>query len=191
MKNAMLLIGLAVLLVGCASIKQAASDYQTGKNTALVSGEVSPADQAAPIASTVASLPVPFAAAAAPIVLFLATGFFTWQRGVQIRKNNGVPTVTPANTSFWTVLVQDVANIAAGAFTTAQNSSTTSSVIQRVWKVALATVASAGTLAAASPSFMTFLTGHPVLDSIFVAVTSGIAGLEKGLSNVPVVASTT
>lgn len=190
MKRVVLLMGLAVLLVGCASIKQAASDYQTGKNTPLANSEIAPAQQAAPIAATVASLPVPFAAAAAPIVLFLATGFFTWQRGVQIRKNNGQVQIAPAiNVNMFTAIIQDVANIAAGAFSTPQNGSTASSVLQRVWKVALATIASAGTLAAASPAFMTFLTGHPVLDSVFVAVTSGIAGLEKGLSNVPVVAS--
>lgn len=188
----MLLIGLAVFMVGCASIKQAASDYQTGKNIPIANDELLPSQQAAPIAATVASLPFPFAAAASPIVLFLVTGFFTWQRGVKIRKNNGtVPAVSAINTTMWTAIIQDAANIAAGAFTTSGSSpSTASSVWQRVWKVALATVASAGAIAAANPSFMTYLTGHPILDSVFVAVTSGIAGIEKGLSSVPTIAST-
>lgn len=191
MRNTIILIGVVLLFVGCATIKQAASDYQTGKNTPLTNTEIAPSQEAAPIAATVASLPVPFAAAAAPIVLFLATGFFTWQRGMQIRKNNGVVPSSSTSVNMFTAIIQDVANIAAGAFTTTTGTASTASTVwQRIWKVALATVASAVTLGAGSPSFMAFLTGHPVLDSIFVAVSSGIAGLEKGLSSVPVIATT-
>lgn len=192
MKRVILLASILFVLVGCASIKQAISDYQTGKNTPLTNGELSPAQQAAQYSNTIADLPIPFAAAAAPIVLFLGTGIFTWLRGQSIRKNNGVvPVVPAANSNIILNITQAIANIAAGAFTTTTGTpSTASTVWQRIWKVALATVASAGTIAAASPSFMTFLTGHPALDSVFVAITSGIAGLEKGLSTVPVVAST-
>lgn len=194
MKNVLIALGIVVLLGGCAMTKQAIEDYKTGKNTPLAEGEIAPKDQAAPIANAVSSLPIPFAAAAGPIVLFLGTAFFSLQRGANIRKNNNIVTpVVVAHTNAVTSIIQTAANIFTGIFAMAStdNPSTTGSVLQRIWKVALSTIAGGGSLALANPSLMAFLTGHPVLDSIFVFATSGIAGLEKGLSSVPPVVAAT
>lgn len=186
MNKLFVIASLCFVIAGCAFTKQAVEDYQEGKNTPLINGEIAPKDQAAPIVETASVLPIvgPFAG----ILGIVLTGFFTWQRGRAIRKNDG--NVTPqivSNHNVFTGLLQDIANIAAGIFSTKSGSDQTSAstVIQRVWKVALATLASGATLAIANPSLQTYLGAHPVLSSLFVAVTSGIAGVEKALSNVP------
>jgi hypothetical protein len=186
MKNVLMFVLVLTFFAGCVATKQAIDDYKTGKNTALVNGEISPKDQAAPIANVVSDLPIPFAAAAAPIVLFLATGFFTWKRGSEIRKNNGlVPPTSIAHTNAFTGILQDVANIFAGAFSVASNTdpSTAGSVVQRVWKTALAVLAAGATTGAANTDFMHFLAAHPVLDGTFVAGSAAVMGLEKWLSS--------
>ena len=181
MKKLIVLALSAVVLMGCA---QAIKDYQTGNTTPLAVNEVSPTTTAQQIGSTISDLPVPFAAPIGVAITFLAGIFLTWKRGVSIRKT-GAPS-TGTGVSLFTGIEQFVANVFAGAFTTITTTPTTAgSVWQRVWKVALATVASGTAVATANPQVMSFLTGHPVLDAVFVGVSAGIAGLEKALSNVP------
>jgi len=194
MKSVYLIVVLGALLVGCAATKQAVSDYQVGSSTPLAVNEVSPNAQGAVIGNTVASLPVPFAAPIGAAVTFLAGIWFTWQRGSNIRKNGGAPVATAAQSSMAANgVIQDVASIFSGMFTAASQTAPTiaGTVWQRIWKTALATVAAGVTTAATIPSVGTFLTGHPVVDGIFVAVSSAVAGLEKALSNVPVSAGNT
>jgi len=189
MKKLFIITGLLAFIIGCAWTKQAVQDYNTGNTAPLVNGEVSPSAQGQVIQNTVSSLPVPFAAPIAMVVGFLGTLFFTWQRGVQIRKNGGAPVANAAQTSQTTNgILQDIANIFSGMFTTASTTapSTTGSVFQRVWKVALATAASGVAIAASNTDVLTFLSAHPYLDAAFVSLSSGLAGLEKALSTVPV-----
>lgn len=191
MKNVYLILILVGLLCGCAGLKQATSDYQVGATTPLANGEVSPQQQAAVISGTVSSLPIPFAGPIAAAVGFLGTLFFTWQRGVSIRKAGGAPKSTAATQSIATNgIIQDIANIFAGMFTTASTTAptTTGTVFQRIWKTALATVAAGVATATTIPSLGTYLTGHPVEDAVFVGLTSLISGAEKLVSNVPVTA---
>jgi hypothetical protein len=189
MKNVYLILIFASLVMGCAATKQAVSDYQLGNNTPLVNGEVSPQAQAQVIGNTVSSLPVPFAGPIGVAVTFIAGLWFTWQRGASIRKNGGAPAATASTSSLTTNgIIQDIASIASGMFTTASTTAPTivGSVWQRVWKTALATIAAGVATASTIPSVGTFMTGHPVVDGIFVAVSSLVAGAEKALSNVPV-----
>lgn len=190
MKKLVLILSAVVLLAGCAATKQAIQDYGTGKATPIAANETAPAAKAEVIAAPVKALPVPFAPIAGSVVAFLATVFFTWQRGAAIRKNNGV---VPASTETSTVphFVQDISNVMTGAFTILNNNSLTGTVLQRVWKVALAVSASGVAVAAADPAVGTFLSAHPLASAAFVAISSGIAGLEKGLSNLPAQAATT
>lgn len=188
MRLIVLLISL-VILAGCA---QAIKDYQTGQSTPLAVNEVSPTQEAASIGSTVSSLPIPFAAPLGVAVTFLGGIFLTWKRGVAIRNNNNlVPSTTVSSSNVFSGLIQDAANIFSGMFTTASTTAptTTGSIIQRVWKTALVTVGAGITTALTIPAVSTFLTGHPVVDTIFVALSSGIAGLEKGLSSVQPIAT--
>lgn len=182
------LLTASIFLIGCGTIKQGIQDYNTGKNTPLINGEISPKDQVSPISNAVGSLPIPFAPAAGGVILFLGTAFLTWKRGAAIRKNNNiVDPVVAAKQNVFTGTLQNLANVFAGMFAVASSTtpSTTGSIIQRIWKVALATIGAGGSLAAADPSFMTYLTTHPLLSTVFVGITSGIAGIEKGLSAVP------
>lgn len=187
MKKFILFLGILVLVTGCAFTKQAVQDYNTGKTTPLIANEESPSVKGTDIGNTVAALPVPFAPIAGGVVATLATLFFTWQRGASIRKNDGVVPASAATASNAPHVVQDIANVFTGAFQIIGNTSTslTGSIVQRIWKVALA-VGVAGTgVAASDPSVGAFLMAHPWMDAIFVAASSGLAGLEKGLSNVP------
>jgi len=192
MNRLFILMSILVLLVGCAWTKQAITDYKTGQTTALINGEVSPAQQAAPIVSVASALP--FVGPFAGILGTVLVGFFTWQRGVSIRKNNNlVPATIATSSTTLNGILQDAANIFAGMFTTASQTapSTTGSVLQRVWKTALVTIAAGLTTAATIPSVATFLTGHPFVDAGFLAFSSGLAGIEKALSSVQPVATVT
>lgn len=189
MKKLLLVAVVAMFLVGCAAAKQAVQDYKTGQETPLVNGEVSPKDQGAQIGNTVKDLPIPGAPAAGAAVTFLATLFFTWKRGQQIRKTGAPQATAESNAPH---IVQDIANVAAGAFTLIKdNGGLTGSIIQRAWKVALASGISGAAVATADPAVGSFLAAHPIASVAFVAVTSALAGLEKGLSNVPAPAKAT
>lgn len=190
----LLVFALVAVLCGCAALKQGYQDYQTGKDTPLVNGEVSPSDKAQAVAQPIKDLPVPYASPIGAGIAFLATIFFTFKRGESIRKN-GTPIVVNSpspTTNLFIGIEQFVANTFTGAFTTLQGSGgVTGTVLQRAWKVALATIASGVTVSAANSQVASFLTGHPVLDGLFVAISSGIAGIEKALSNVPTVVANT
>jgi hypothetical protein len=187
MKKVTVLLTVFVFLAGCAWLKQVNSDYQLGKSTPLAVNETSPADKAAAIKSSVEAIPVPWAGSAATAIGFLATILFTWQRGSQIRKT-GAPSTTSTTVNVVTGTVQNIADVLAGAFTmVGPNATTTGTVLQRIWKVGLAIVASGAVVASANTSFMAYLTAHPILSASFVAISSAVAGLEKAMSNVPTV----
>ena len=189
MNRLFILSSALVLLCGCAWLQQANQDYQTGKNTPLVNGEVAPAQEASPYVATASVLP--FVGPFAGVLGVVLTGLFTWQRGAGIRKNNGLPVASSSTANVATTIIQTIANVAAGAFTTTGTTPSTAATIwQRVWKVALAVIASGTAVAVANPSLQTYLLAHPVLSAVFVAATSGIAGVEKALSSVPTIATT-
>lgn len=190
MKRIFIIAAFAGILMGCAATKQAISDYQTGANTPLAVNEQSPAQEAAPITSVVSALPFvgPFAGVIGTILI----GFFTYRMGVAIRKNNNlVPATTVSSSNVATAILQAAANIFTGMFTTASQvaPTTTGSVFQRVWKTALATVGAGITAALAVPSLATYLTGHPLADTILVFLSSGIMGIEKYLSSIQPIAT--
>lgn len=187
MKKSIVLLGIILLMTGCAWTKQAITDYNTGRTTPLIANEESPSVKGSDIGNTVSSLPVPFAPVAGGVVTFLATIFLTWKRGAAIRKNDGTVPASASVASNAPHVIQDIANVFTGAFQVIGNTSTslTGSIIQRIWKVALAVGVSGTAVAATDPTVGAFLMAHPWADGIFLAVSSGLAGLEKGLSNVP------
>lgn len=192
MNKILIVVGLCGFLFGCAALKQAGNDYETGANTPLAVNEVAPSTTAAAIGGTVSSLPIPLAVPIGSAVTFIAGIFLTWQRGISIRKNNGlVPATAATNSNVVNGLVQDAANVAAGMFTVASTTAptTTGSVFQRVWKTALATILGGATLASTEPAFASFLGAHPVVSGLLVGVPSVISGIEKALSSVQPVAT--
>ena len=74
----------------------------------------------------------------------------------------------------------------------ASNSSPTNtgSVLQRVWKVALSTAGGLAAATVADPALAGFFVSHPQIAGLLVAASSGIAGIEKGLSSVQPPATT-
>ena len=191
MNKILLIAGLSTLLVGCAWFTQATKDVATSNATPLTNSETQTTQQqATAIGNTVANLPVPFAPIAGTVVTIIAGFFLAANRGAAIRKSGTVPAKTTTNVNAITGLVQDIANAFTGAFTTVtSNPTTASSVWQRVWKTVLATVVSGAGAVAVDPSLATYLTAHPVIAGILTTAPSIILGIEKLLSNVPVVAS--
>lgn len=195
MKKIVVIIGISLFLCGCAAIKQGIEDYKVGKSTELVNGEVSPSEQAQAIAAPIKDLPVPYAGPIGTAIGFIALQLFTLKRGERIRKT-GSPAIAvnspSVTTNMFIGIEQFIANTFAGAFTTIQGSGgLTGTVLQRAWKVALATIASGTTVGMANPQVGSFLTAHPVLDIAFIALSSGIAAMEKALSTVPTVINST
>ena len=183
-----------VMLSGCAWLAQKNSDVALSNATPLTNSETQTTQQqATAIGNTVGSLPVPFAPIAGTVVATIAGWFLAANRGAAIRKSGTVPAKTTANVNVWTGLVQDVANVFAGAFTTASTTapSTTASVWQRVWKTLLATVTGGAAAVATDPALASFLSAHPVTAGVLATVPSIILGLEKAFSSVPAVAAIT
>lgn len=175
---------------GCAALEQARQDINTGNNTPLTINEtITPAQQAAQIGNTVASLPVPFAPVAGGVVTFIAGLFLAWHRGVLIRKQGAVPASSVTNVNVASGLIQDLASVFTGAFTVASTTdpSPSASIWQRVWKVLLATAVSGAAAVVADPALASFLTAHPITAGVLGMAPSIILGIEKAFSNVPAV----
>ena len=189
MNKLFLIAGLSTMLVGCAWFAQKQADVTLSNNTPLTNSETQTTQQQAQtIGNTVSSFPIPFAPIAGTVVTFIAGWFLAANRGAAIRKTGTVPVKTTTNVNMWTGLTQDVANAFAGAFTTVTSTATTTTtVFQRVWKTLLATVISGAGAVAADPSLASYLTAHPVVAGVLSTAPSIILGIEKALSNVPVV----
>jgi len=176
------LAGLAVTVMflgGCSLLK----DYQTGRDTPLEAGELSPAAAAQPIAGTVGTFYPP---ATAPI-LALLTAFGTWRRGRRIRKE--LPVSANPITGTWgnqlglESVVQNVSSMVTGLFEVGP----AGSGLRRGWKVVLATgIASlALPLAFQVPWVANLVATHSgALVGILGVLTALVAGAEKELSKV-------
>lgn len=194
MNKLFLIALLCISIAGCAWFAQKQADVALSNNTPLTNTETQTTQQqAAAIGNTVSSLPIPFAPIAGTVVTFIAGWFLAANRGAAIRKTGTVPVKTTTNVNMWTGLVQDVANAFTGAFTVASTTTptTTASVWQRIWKTLLATVVSGTGAVVADPSLASFLTAHPIVATALTTVPSIIMGIEKALSNVPVVVPAT
>lgn len=185
-RNVGILVFSLVFLVGCASIKEAISDFRLGKETPLAADESSPADEAQSIADIAGALPVvgPFAGTIATVL----TGMFTWRRGRRLRK--GMPTNSKPITGAFggkiglEGLVQTLSDLSKGVFEVGGDNSS----LKRGWKVFLAAALGLGATAAAVPSVGTLLAAHPEAAVAVTGLAGLFGGLEKALSKVePVV----
>lgn len=173
---------LAVVLVGCATTKQAVDDYKTGATTPLEAGELSPSESVRPIVSTVSVIPV--VGGFAPLIGTVLAGLATWQRGRRIRK--GKPQSQNPITGWigdqagLETLVQNAANVVTGLFEVGKEGS----ALKRAWKVGLTTTLSLGTGALAIPAVRDFVVHNPSIAAVIVGLSSLFGGLEKAVSNV-------
>lgn len=173
------LVMAVVLLAGCSVVR----DYQTGANTPLEAGEVSPQAAAQPIVNVVGTVYPPAAGPA----LMLLTAFATWKRGRRIRK--GLPVSAQPITGHWgsqlglEKVVQTLSSAVAGLFEVGPEGSG----LRRGWKVLLATgIASVGLpLALKAPGVAALVASHSeALVGILGLLAAIVAGLEKELSRV-------
>lgn len=190
MKRLMIIVVALLFLTGCAMLKQAKDDYQSGKDTPLVNGEISPKDQAENIGKIISV--IPGGAPVAPYAVTALTGLFAFLRGRRIRK--GMPVSTNPATGFlgnaagMESIVQTLSNVMTGIFEVGGDNSP----LKRAWKVSLSSLLGLGAVAVTVPSIQSLILAHPEF-ALGVSGLSGLfGGLEKALSNVkPVVKAPT
>ena len=189
MKNVMVLVLALSLLSGCAWVKQAVSDYKTGKEAPVEEGEKSPAEQAGEISNIVSNLP--FVGPYAPMLSTALIGFFTWRRGKRIR--SGMPVNTKPATGFLgnkvgaELLVQTLSDVFKGFFEIGKDNSP----LKRGWKVFLSSALGIGTLAVSVPSVADVVVAHPEIAAGIAGISGLFAGLEKALSAIQPVGNST
>lgn len=135
-KKMLVLFALLFIAAGCAFFKQAASDYQLGRDTPLASGEVSPNQKTAVLAGTVSS--IPYVNLATPLISLGAPFLFAWLRGRRLRAENLPTNEKPVTGNLGLAvgaeaIVQHLANVAAGLFEVGPNGS----ALKRGWKTAV------------------------------------------------------
>lgn len=171
------------LLVGCATIKQMASDYKRGRNAPLSDGERWPKEVAGIYASIVGAVNP----AAGKAVMGILTFWLSLRRGRRIRKSLPVSD-TPftgylGNITGIERLVQLFANVRAGLFDVGPRGSSR----KRGWKMALLLgIAALGTpIVLGIPAIGNFVSQHV---SLAAGVTGSlaiiVASLEKTISKV-------
>lgn len=191
-------IGCVVLLfAGCASLKQAKNDAQVGYTAPLAPGEVTPLEQATPIAATatgalVTALPIaaPFSipiqgAIASAIGLFLA-----WQRGRSIRKNQPISTnpITGflGNSTGLESAIQSVATVASGITEFFKEGSSA----QHAWQgIITGAVGVLGT-ALAVPQVGAIVSAHPEIYAWVGGIAGAANAIQQALTQIKPVATT-
>jgi hypothetical protein len=182
MKKAILFLALVLAFGGCAFFKQAKEDYQLGKATPYVAGEVTVDDQAHALTGTVSG--IPYVNLATPLVALTAPMFFFWLRGRRIRKQAVNQDGTAEGSSSLHFGVNEILNIASDLQRGIFEMGADGSSLKRGWKMALLTTAGFA-LAPEIGHMIPFIQAHhPAwMDGV---ILSGLVGLlaaaEKALS---------
>ncbi len=173
-----------LFVAGCASIKQAKNDVEVGYTAPLADGEVTPLEQAQPIAATatgalVTALPIaaPFSIPIQGAIASAAGLFFAWQRGRNIRKNQ-TPSTSPitgflGHTTGLESAIQSVATVASGVTELFKENSSA----QHAWQGILTGLAGVAGAAVAVPQVGAIVSAHPEI----YAWVGGIAGAANAL----------
>lgn len=197
MKDKWVLICVALFVVaGCASLKTAKSDIQTGYTTPLAQGEVSPQVQAQQVGQTVSAavttaLPVtaPFAMPINAVVAGIAGIFFAWQRGRSIRKNQPVSanpvTGFLGNQTGLEGLIQGVATVSTGVTEFFQ----TGSSAQHAWQGILTGLAGVAGTALAVPQVGAIVASHPEIYAWVGGIAGFVNAIQQALTQVKPVAT--
>jgi hypothetical protein len=177
-----IILGVALLFVGCSTMKQAHEDYVIGATTPLAPGEVSPQQSAQTIVSTVSAIPV--VGGFAPLLGGALAAVATLVRGRKIRKG-GATSVSPITGYLGGKvglegIVQSIANIATGLFEVGAENSP----LKRAWKVGLSVLLSVGTASLAIPAVRDLVVAHPEYALGIGGIAALFGGLEKALSQV-------
>lgn len=191
MRNIIVIGMIALSLVSCASIKTAKDDIQTGYTTPLADGEVSPQEQARPIASaatgaitTVVPVTMPFATPINEAIAGALGLFFAWQRGRSIRKQQPVSsnpiTGYIGNKTGLESIIQNISTVASGITEVFKEGSTA----QHAWQGVLTGLTGLAGTAFLIPGVRQTLIFHPEF-AAYVGIASGFFnGLQQALTQV-------
>lgn len=182
MKKVLCLIGITILVAGCATIKQAKSDAEVGLTAPLEAGEVSPQEQASQVKDVLSAIPVigPYAGFLGPLLV----GVFGWQRGRRIRK--GKPSSDNPITGFLgqkagiEAVIQQLVNVVQGLYEVGPDGSG----IKRAWKTGLNTLLAVGAGSMLVPDVARFVASNPNIIVGLSTLSALFAGLEKEASKV-------
>lgn len=180
MRYAGMVLVAALLVGGCAALKQAKTDYDVGKSAPIADGELSPRAAADALIEPIKPfLPTPLQPLAGVAVTVLAA-IGAWRRGRRIRLNQ--PASSNPITGSWgariglETLVQHVGTAAQGLYEVGPENSG----LRRIWKV----LVSAVLVILALPPVQTFALAHPGEVGGLMSALAVVAGLEKELSRV-------
>lgn len=186
-----------LLIAGCATVKQAKSDIQTGLTTPLAQGEISPQEQGKQVGQAVTgaittALPVtaPFAFPIQYAVAGLAGLYAAWTRGRQIRKNQ-TPSVNPVtgylgNQVGLEGLIQNVSTITSGVTEFFHEGSSA----QHAWQGILTGLAGVAGTALAVPQVGAVVTAHPEIFAWISGITGVANAIQQALTQVKPVNTT-
>lgn len=199
MKRLLLLSLIPVfILAGCASLKQAKNDVAVGYTVPLANGEVSPADQARPIADVTTgvittALPIagPFQNPIHNAIAWAAGTFFAWQRGRNIRKNQA-PSANPitgflGNQAGLESIVQNIATVASGVTELFKEGSSA----QHAWQGALTGLLGLGGTMLAIPAVHAAVIADPKIALVVAGISGLVNGIQQALTQVKPIATST
>ena len=184
MKRIMAIGFIVLFFTGCAAFKQAKSDVEVGYTAPLAEGEITPLEQAQPIAATatgalITAVPIaaPFSIPIEGAIASVVGIFFAWQRGRSIRKNQA-PSVNPitgflGNKSGLESAIQSIATVVAGVTEFFKEGSSA----QHAWQGILTGLAGVAGTALAIPQVGAIVSANPEI----YAWVGGIAGVANAL----------
>lgn len=184
MRTTGMLLIVALLVGGCAALKQAKVDYDVGKTAPLAENEISPRAAADALVEPIKPfLPTPLQPLAGVAVTILAA-IGAWRRGRRIRLAQ-VTTTSPitgpvGNAVGLETVVQHATTIIRGATEVGPEGSG----LRRGWKVLLALIAGAAAASTGIPAVREFIMSHPDAFGAFALIVSSLAGVEKEVSKV-------
>lgn len=190
MKKIIAVSCIALLFFGCASLKQAKTDVQTGYTAPLAVGEISPIDQAQPIAQVVTAA-VPFSMPFQGAIAGAIGLFFAWQRGRSIRKNQ-VPSTNPitgflGNQTGLESVLQSVATVMSGVTEFFKEGSSA----QHAWQGILTGLVGVAGAALAVPQVGAVVSSHPEIYAWVAGIAGAANALQQALTQVKPVQTTT
>lgn len=186
MKPGFIIIALALTvgLIGCAVAQQAVEDYNVGKSTPLVAGEISAIDAAeALIAPIKPFIPAPLQPFAGFLAIALGS-FGSWRRGRRIRKGKGT-TANPISGPLGARIgLEGIVQTAASIFAGVMQVGASGSGWKRAWKTALVVITTGTIGALTMPAVGEFIVANPQVAVIFTGIASAVAAIEKKLQTV-------
>ena len=185
-KKGWLVFSVVFLCVGCAFIKGAIQDYQSGKTTPIAEGEKSPKDLASDIVDLVKAVPV--VGNYSGVLLPILVGFFTWRRGRKIRFGRGdelpVTGLLGNKIGIGKFNIENIVRLITDTVHGAFEIGADGSAVKRTWKVWLSIILASISGALFIPGVREFLTANVKSVAIISFLAGLFGGIEKKLQSI-------